>query len=301
MGKVSAVIVTYNRLPMLKEAIAALESVEPKLSHLIVVDNNSDNDTKEFLESLGDRIEYVRLAENVGGAGGFNAGIRYFYEQTDDDYVWVMDDDTIVHQDSLQPLLAFVNENQNFSFLSSNVLFTDGTPSVRNVLRQYGTFNTTLNKKFTKPVLVENGTFVSVLFPRHIVGKIGLPITDFFIWIDDLEYTERALKVAPGYLVPASNVTHKMRSNTEDDITNDIPERVPRYFNMYRNRVYTMQKRNFYRRVRGEAKIKWDYMRLKTSNLPDKNARLKIMRDGIAAGKEFNPTIEFPNEKHDVN
>jgi GT2 family glycosyltransferase len=79
MGKVSAVIVTYNRLPMLKEAIAALESVEPKLSHLIVVDNNSDNDTKEFLESLGDRIEYVRLAENVGGAGGFNAGIRYFY------------------------------------------------------------------------------------------------------------------------------------------------------------------------------------------------------------------------------
>jgi hypothetical protein len=42
-------------------------------------------------------------------------------------------------------------------------------------------------------------------------------------------------------------------------------------------------------------------MRLKTSNLPDKDARLKIMRDGIATGKEFNPTIEFPNEKHDVN
>ena len=180
MGKVSAVIVTYNRLPMLKEAIAALEAVEPKLSHLIVVDNNSDKDTKEYLESLGDRIEYV------GGAGGFNAGIRYFYEQTEDDYVWVMDDDTIVHQDSLQPLLAFADENKNFSFLSSNVLFTDGKPSVRNVLRQYGTFNTTLNKKFTKPVLVENGTLVSVLFPRYIVGKIGLPITDFFIWIDDL-------------------------------------------------------------------------------------------------------------------
>ena len=91
-----------------------------------------------------------------------------------------------------------------------------------------------------------------------------------------------------------------MRSNTEDDITNDIPERVPRYFNMYRNRVYTMNKRNFYRRVRGEAKIKWDYMRLKAGNMPDKAERLKIMRDGIDAGKKFNPIIEFPNEKSDV-
>ena len=115
MTKVSAVIVTYNRLPMLKEAIAALRAVEPKLSHIIVVDNNSENDTKEFLESLGSSIEYVRLRENIGGAGGFNAGIRYFYEQTTDDFVWVMDDDTMVHPDTLVPMINFVESQDRKS------------------------------------------------------------------------------------------------------------------------------------------------------------------------------------------
>lgn len=294
MTKVSAVIVTYNRLPMLKEAIAALRAVEPKLSHIIVVDNNSENDTKEFLESLGSSIEYVRLRENIGGAGGFNAGIRYFYEQTTDDFVWVMDDDTMVHPDTLVPMINFVERHENFSFLSSKVLFTDGTPSVRNVLRKDGTYKTTLNTDFKEPVKIENGTFVSVLFPRHIVSRIGLPITEFFIWIDDLEYTERALRIAPGYLIPDSVVTHKMRSNTADDITNDIERRLPWYFNMYRNRVYTIQKRKSFRKIRGISKIYWDFLRLKFGNADNKQQRLEVMKKGIAAGKEFNPIIEFP-------
>ena len=294
MTKVSAVIVTYHRLPMLKEAIAALRAVEPKLSHIIVVDNNSENDTKEFLESLGSSIEYVRLRENIGGAGGFNAGIRYFYEQTTDDFVWVMDDDTMVHPDTLVPMINFVERHENFSFLSSKVLFTDGTPSVRNVLRKDGTYKTTLNTDFKEPVKIENGTFVSVLFPRHIVSRIGLPITEFFIWIDDLEYTERALRIAPGYLIPDSVVTHKMRSNTADDITNDIERRLPWYFNMYRNRVYTIQKRKSFRKIRGISKIYWDFLRLKFGNADNKQQRLEVMKKGIAAGKEFNPIIEFP-------
>ena len=294
MTKVSAVIVTYNRLPMLKEAIAALRAVEPKLSHIIVVDNNSENDTKEFLESLGSSIEYVRLRENIGGAGGFNAGIRYFYEQTTDDFVWVMDDDTMVHPDTLVPMINFVESHGNFSFLSSKVLFTDGTPSVRNVLRKDGTYKTTLNTDFKEPVKIENGTFVSVLFPRHIVSRIGLPITEFFIWIDDLEYTERALRIAPGYLIPDSVVTHKMRSNTADDITNDIERRLPWCFNMYRNRVYTIQKRKSFRKIRGISKIYWDFLRLKFGNADNKQQRLEVMKKGIAAGKEFNPIIEFP-------
>ena len=38
---VSAVVVTYNRLPMLKEVIEALQNSETKVDNIIVVDNNS--------------------------------------------------------------------------------------------------------------------------------------------------------------------------------------------------------------------------------------------------------------------
>ena len=98
----SAVVVTYNRLQMLKEVIAALQASETKVDHIIIVDNHSDNDTKNYLESLGDAIEYLRLEDNLGGAGGFNRGVRYFMEKTDDDFVWLMDDDTVPYPETLQ-------------------------------------------------------------------------------------------------------------------------------------------------------------------------------------------------------
>ena len=63
---VSAVVVTYNRLPMLKEVIEALQNSETKVDNIIVVDNNSKEDTQEYLTSLGDAIRYVRLKENIG-------------------------------------------------------------------------------------------------------------------------------------------------------------------------------------------------------------------------------------------
>lgn len=299
MKKVSAVIVTYNRLTMLKESVKALQASETQLSHLIIVDNNSEADTREYLESLGNTIDYVRLPENIGGAGGFNAGIRYFYEQTDDDLVWLMDDDTMVHPETLTPMVDYADNHDSFGYLASRVMFSDGTPSVRNVLRENGTLNTTLNHEWDEPVQIENATFVSVMFPRAIVKKIGLPIRDFFIWIDDLEYTERAGREAPGYLIPNSVVTHKMRSNTEDDITNDIESRLPWYFYLYRNRLYTARKRSFGRHWRSNAKIAIDFMRLLFGRSSGKKQRLGVMMKGLRAGRKFNPKIEYVAVKRD--
>ena len=47
---------------------------------LIVVDNNSTDGTDEFLKEYGflenDILEYVKLPENIGGAGGFYEGMK---------------------------------------------------------------------------------------------------------------------------------------------------------------------------------------------------------------------------------
>ena len=129
---VSAVIVTFNRLTLLKEVIESLQTQDTKLSHIIVVDNNSKSDTQEYLTSLGNQIEYVRLSENIGGAGGFNKGVRYFMEHTTDDFVWLMDDDTVVHPDTLTELLKFADKQDQFGFLSSDVRWTDGHRALMN-------------------------------------------------------------------------------------------------------------------------------------------------------------------------
>ncbi|MFR6559838.1 MAG: glycosyltransferase family 2 protein, partial [Weissella confusa] len=242
--KVSAVVVTYNRVEMLKEVISALLSSKARLNHVIVIDNNSDKATQDFLLSMGSSIEYVRLTENLGGAGGFNRGIRYFMEHTEDDAVWLMDDDTVPDESTLSSLIDFADTIGSYGFLASDVRWIDGSRALMNNL----TLKNGLGKvpeDATQSVKVANATFVSLLMSRDIIQKIGLPITEFFIWGDDIEYTERAERIAPGYFVPKANVVHKMSKNVGTNIVTDDEERIPRYYFAYRNKMYYGRKRGW--------------------------------------------------------
>lgn len=187
---------------MLKEVIAALQNSETKVDNIIIVDNNSKADTEEYLTSLGNQIRYVRLPENIGGAGGFNKGVRYFMEETGDDFVWLMDDDTVPTPSALTELLKAAKKvNNQFGFLASDVRWTDNTRAKMNLPFPINRFKK-IPLDATEMEQLRNATFVSVMFTRDIVAKIGLPDKEFFIWGDDIEYTERAARQLPGYMVP---------------------------------------------------------------------------------------------------
>ncbi|MCO0831678.1 glycosyltransferase family 2 protein [Fructobacillus sp. W13] len=288
--KVSAVVVTYNRLDLLKKSLDALLNQEYALSHLIVVDNNSENDTKEYLESLGDKIDYVRLNENLGGAGGFNRGVRYFMEETDDDYVWLMDDDTMAHPDSLAKFMEYAKEQPEFSFLASKVLWTDGSLAKMNVMHYMN--NRLIPATETKAVQTRNATFVSLLVSRVAVQEAGLPITNFFIWGDDIEYTERIARVLPGYFVPSSQVTHATKANFGSSLLNDSADRTPRYYYHYRNKIYYARQRDWYRKTRAEVRPWLDYVQILFSKTDNKKEKLAIIKKGVKAGFAFNPVVE---------
>ncbi|MBS9338879.1 glycosyltransferase [Fructobacillus sp. M2-14] len=295
--KISAVIVTYNRLDLLKESLNALFKQEYSLSHIIVVDNNSENDTKEYLESLGDKIDYLRLPENIGGAGGFNKGIRYFIEETDDDYLWIMDDDTIAHPDTMKSFMQYADQNPDFSFLASKVLWKDGSLAKMNLM---GYMNGRRIPDSEKNVVqTRNATFVSLLIARDIVEKIGLPIVDFFIWGDDIEYTERAARVRPGYYVPSATVTHATKANFGSSLLNDSADRTPRYYYHYRNKMYYARQRKLYRKLRAEVRPWLDYVNILFSKTENKKEKLAIIRKGVKAGLKFNPTVEYAKKKND--
>lgn len=293
---VSAVIVTYNRLSLLKEVIKSLQEQTCPLSHIIVVDNASEHDTKEYLESLGNQIDYVRLEENLGGAGGFNRGVRYFMENTKDNCVWLMDDDTVTHPDTLEKLLTFSDHQPDFGFLASDVRWTDGHRAKMNQPAPMNRLHT-IPEDQVEPVKLQNATFVSLLMKRSVISEIGLPITDFFIWGDDIEYTERAGRVAPGYFVPAAKVTHKMNANVGSSLLNDGPNRTPRYFYSYRNKGYYIRKRDWYRKNRARLRTLAEYWQIKLSKTDRKAEKLAVMKKGMKAGRHFNPVIEFAKEK----
>ena len=117
-----SVVVTYNRLELLKENIQGLLNQTNNNFDILIIDNKSTDGTDKYLEQIkSDRISYIITDKNIGGAGGFNLGLRYAIENNYS-YAWVMDDDTIPEENSLEKLLnAKEILKDEFSFLNSYV------------------------------------------------------------------------------------------------------------------------------------------------------------------------------------
>ena len=86
--KFSIVITTYSRLSFLKRAIQSAldQSVN---CEVVIADDGSNDGTKEYVESLGDRVIYHRNSTNIGHSATVNAGVR----AASGDWIKLLDDD----------------------------------------------------------------------------------------------------------------------------------------------------------------------------------------------------------------
>ena len=216
-SSVAAVIVTFNRADKLKNVIDALLSQTINLDAIYVVDNASTDNTQELLKTYsGSAVTPVLLPQNVGGAGGFHAGLRLAYEKGHD-HIWVSDDDAYPEPDALEVLLKtmhrFDAETQwRTPYACSKVNWIDGTICAMNIPSPVWDWPRWYDK--SQPFfLVGSCSFVSVMVARWAIEKHGLPIKDYFIWHDDVEYTMRLSRSYPGLYVPDSIVVHDTPEN----------------------------------------------------------------------------------------
>ena len=294
MKKVLIIVVTYNRKELLIECIEALLNQEYKNIEILIVDNCSTDGTRDYINSYikNKDVVYKNTEKNIGGAGGFNFGLKEAFNY-DNDYIWLMDDDCIVHGDTLTELVNFAcAKKDNFGFLSSVVLWKDGSICAMN--RQKISLTKHL-ENFEKETKLEYATFVSFFVKKSVVEKVGLPIKEFFIWGDDLEYSKRISKQFDCYLVPASKVTHKSKNNIGSNIAEDTSENLDRYRYAYRNEWYLYNKLGLFARLYYFLKIRLHYHRINKSNMPDKKKRKQIIKQSIKEAKTFKPSIEYIN------
>lgn len=215
---VAAVVVTYNRLDKLKRVLEAIDAQSTPPASIVVVDNASTDGTSDYLRSRDQVVptEIVTLSDNTGGAGGFSAGMERAY-QLGSDFVWIMDDDCYAGPQTLEKLLdgfaGAVDElGGDVPFACSVVEFTDGSICEMNNPETTWDWGRLLVKG-QQSVMVKSCSFVSVLIPRWVLEKHGLPYAEYFIWFDDHEYTLRLTRVCPGVQVLDSAVVHDMGDN----------------------------------------------------------------------------------------
>jgi rhamnopyranosyl-N-acetylglucosaminyl-diphospho-decaprenol beta-1,3/1,4-galactofuranosyltransferase len=205
---VCAVVVTYNRFELLARCLDHLQQQSRPPEAILVVDNASTDGTNELL-AREDGIEVSRLPENLGGAGGFSHGVREAYD-AGYDWLWLLDDDTLVERDCLRALLDGAGRAPSTpSVMTSVVRWRDSSlhPMNRPWVRTSGRVEFA-EAAAARLAPIRAATFVSTMVHREAVRRHGLPPAHYFIWLDDIEYTARVLREGHGYIAPDSVALH---------------------------------------------------------------------------------------------
>ena len=221
--KISAVIVTYNRKELLKECIISLLRQTKKLDNIIIIDNNSTDGTGELIRSEFKNLSYIKLYENLGGAGGFYEGIKIAYKNGYD-WIWAMDDDAEPKNNALEKLISssFINQKSTGALLSLLVNENNKIDN-RSIEAIEGVEKTFKNKKLdirnqikiNKEIKISSYPLVGVLVSHRAIKKIGYPNPKFFIQCDDIEFLLRVSDHYNIFIIPDSKIIHKNQEDFE--------------------------------------------------------------------------------------
>ena len=303
MNAAAAVVVTYNRLELLKQNIKKLlEQNYP--CDILVVDNASTDGTDKAMPSMEEAgmLLYRNTKANLGGAGGFNYGMRWAVE-AGYSYIWVMDDDCLPSPDALEKLMeADKLLDGNYGWLSSVALWTDGRECKMNRQKLKKSFYEYAPLMKYGLVQATQATFVSLFLRAETILRHGLPIKEYYIWGDDIEFTRRIAVRAglPCFVAGQSQVIHATKNNSGSSIALDDEERISRYFYAFRNEAHLYRQEGLKGRLYCAAKRGRDFLQIMT-RASQKSRRLNTLFKGILSGLFFRPEIESIKGKEEMN
>lgn len=218
--KLAIVVVTYKRQELLHTLFKSLLDLTQAPWRIIIVDNEHSDETRGMVEGFaadvkrqwgdtvpdlsgnGGRVVYAPQSDNLGGAGGFSAGVKKAYE-LGAAWFWVMDDDVAVLPDGIEKLAKWTKRHE---VIQGSRYDYDGGPFYwqYQFIVPLGIPNPIAPAAFGKAGYRVMNTlcFEGGLFSRRIVERIGLPDPRFFIYWDDTMYGYRASKVTNSIVVP---------------------------------------------------------------------------------------------------
>lgn len=183
-AKILIIIVTWNKKEYVIDLLNSLSVINFPREQLdiLVIDNASNDGTVEALEAQFDDIEIIRNAENIGGTGGFNTGLAWAFDQPDSryDYLWLLDNDVVVHKNALSELVTVLEENSETAIAGSTMMQLDYPWRIN----EMGAF-----------VDQQNATLV---FNRHyeeISNWQGTPIDDLLV--EDADLSQQLMHCQP--------------------------------------------------------------------------------------------------------
>ncbi|MBD8029919.1 galactofuranosyltransferase GlfT1 [Corynebacterium gallinarum] len=270
---VAAVIVTHNRVELLRHSLEVVAAQTYPVKHIIVVDNGADPAVEALVtEVAGDRGVYTPSLTNLGGGGGFAYGFLTALA-LGVDAVWCADDDgrpegpevlkTLIdaasthHLEQISPVVCNAAEPDRLAF-----------PLRRGL--EWRRYRSELIDPAHPEETVLPGIaslFNGALISAHAMERIGVPDYRLFIRGDEVEYHRRLVRsglpfgtcLTTAYLHPDGSDEFKPilggRMHTQ------YPDNAVKRFFTYRNRGYLMNQPGMRRLLPQEyARFGWFFL-----------------------------------------
>lgn len=127
MPKVLIIIVTWNKKQYVLDLLNSIKTLDyPEQDiDIVVIDNASNDGTAEAIRSQYPHVHLICNSENIGGTGGFNTGLKWAFEQADYDYLWLLDNDVLVHQKALSELINLLEQKPDVAVAGSTMMQLD--------------------------------------------------------------------------------------------------------------------------------------------------------------------------------
>lgn len=121
-NSISIILVNYNGADVLIDCLNSLEKFIPQDNcEIIVVDNNSQDNSVDILNDKFPHIKLIKLPKNVGFGSGNNAGAKV----AKGEFIFLLNTDTILESNILLHLIELMSENPDVGIIGPKLLFPD--------------------------------------------------------------------------------------------------------------------------------------------------------------------------------
>lgn len=119
-------MLNWQRVAKTLRCLVSLSRVVHPRFRIVVVDNGSGDDSEQAIRLAHPELAVVQSGRNLGYAGGNNIGIRAAMS-TGADYVWILNNDTVVEPQALSEAVAAAGSDERIGIVGSS-MYTSPEP-----------------------------------------------------------------------------------------------------------------------------------------------------------------------------
>lgn len=222
---VCAILVNYNGKADTEECVKSLLNAGYDNLKIIIVDNASATLPAEYNDVIRkEECEILFMDDNIGFAGANNRGIERAFE-LNADYVLIINNDTVVTEGFLEPMLDAFEKQENLGMVTGKILYYD-EPEI--LWFGGGYYDEQLfeckidgigkedDECYNCEKEIPYATACLWLIPVNTIKKVGLMSEDYFLYYEDADYCERVKN--SGFRIwyaPQAVIYHKESRSTK--------------------------------------------------------------------------------------